>query len=610
MRWNIHHADAPVRSWMHPLFSLCASSAVIGSAVLLTALPAFAGKLQTWRFDAGSSQLEFTTDEGVQPSAQLIANPTRLLIDLPGTTFGKPQTSQPVNSQSIRSVRVGQFDKTTTRIVVELEPGYTIDPNQVQFRGITPRQWTVKIPTPQPGTPPTNPPTGTPPTNPPTDPGSPTANTQIQNVQVTGDGFFIRTSGQAPQLRVNRSADRRQIDVDFLGASISPSASPRDIIVNKRGVNRAILSQAQGVPPIARLTLAVDPTSPDWQATYSDLGGVVLLPTGATPPVDTTRPVPGKLTTIQTVDLDERAQQVVIAGDQPLAYTAGWDRGAGFYKVTLNNAQLAKNIRGPQLNPNSSLLQVRLRQETPQTVAVLLSPAAGIQISPPLSTSRQSIAIPLTRSTSRPPVTFPTDGTIIPVPPTQPGGLPIPRPPVGRGVVVIDPGHGGPDPGAVGIGNIYEKDIVMDISRQVTAILQQNGVPAMLTRDRDYELDLQPRVDIAERANASLFVSIHANAISLSRPDVNGLETYYYSSGEGLARAIHANVLRNANVADRSVRKGRFYVLRRTSMPSVLVETGFVTGAQDAANFANPTHRRQMAEGIARGIMQYLRGGS
>jgi N-acetylmuramoyl-L-alanine amidase len=135
-------------------------------------------------------------------------------------------------------------------------------------------------------------------------------------------------------------------------------------------------------------------------------------------------------------------------------------------------------------------------------------------------------------------------------------------------------------------------------------------VPAMLTRDRDYELDLQPRVDIAERANASLFVSIHANAISLSRPDVNGLETYYYSSGEGLARAIHANVLRNANVADRSVRKGRFYVLRRTSMPSVLVETGFVTGAQDAANLANPTHRRQMAEGIARGIMQYLRGGS
>ncbi|MBE9033460.1 N-acetylmuramoyl-L-alanine amidase, partial [filamentous cyanobacterium LEGE 11480] len=171
-----------------------------------------------------------------------------------------------------------------------------------------------------------------------------------------------------------------------------------------------------------------------------------------------------------------------------------------------------------------------------------------------------------------------------------------------------DPGHGGRDPGAVGRGGIFEKEIVLDISRQVAAILAKNGVQAILTRNRDVEVDLQPRVNVAQRANATVFVSIHANAISLARPDVNGIETYYYSSGLRLAKSIHANVLRSADIKDRRVRKARFYVLRRTSMPSVLVETGFVTGAQDAANFNRPAHRRNMAQGIAQGILQYLRG--
>jgi N-acetylmuramoyl-L-alanine amidase len=594
------------------------TSLFVASSALLMALPAQAAKLQTWGFDAGRNQLEFTTDEGVQPQAQLIVNPTRLVIDLPGVVFGRPQTSQPVNSAAIRSVRAGQFEKGTTRIVIELEPGYTLDPNQVKFKGLSPRQWTVTIPTPQreiggvptPGPTPGTPTPGTPIPSTPT-PGTPIpdiANTQIQSVRVTGDGFFVRTSGQVPQIRLTRTPDRRRIDVDLLGASISPSVSPRDFIVNKSGVSRAIISQVQATPPIARVSLVVDPTTPDWQATYSDIGGVVLLPSNGAP-IDQPPPTtPGKLATIQAVDLDNN-QQLVIAANQPMSYTAGWDRSAGYYKVTIQNAQLDKKLKGPQLTANSPLLQVRLRQETPQTVAILISPAAGVVVNSPVSTGRQSIALALTQNRSLPPVVFPTDGTIIPVPPRIPGGLPPRTTPIGRATVVIDPGHGGADPGAVGRGNIYEKEIVLDISRQVAAILAQNGVSAILTRNSDEEVELQPRVDIAERANATLFVSIHANSISLDRPDVNGLETYYFESGLGLANAIHASILRNANIEDRRVRKARFYVIRKTSMPSVLVETGFVTGATDAANLSTAAHRQNMARGIAQGILQYLRGG-
>ncbi|WOD37834.1 DUF3747 domain-containing protein [Nodosilinea sp. E11] len=183
---------------------------------------------------------------------------------------------------------------------------------------------------------------------------------------------------------------------------------------------------------------------------------------------------------------------------------------------------------------------------------------------------------------------------------------PLPPIPQGAVVVVIDPGHGGRDPGAVGIGGLQEKQINTTISNRVRQQLQAAGITVLMTRDSDVYVDLDARAQFANRAGANLFVSIHANAISMSRPEVNGLETYYFSSGERLARSIHSAVLRNVSMRDRGVRTARFYVLRYTTMPSVLVETGFVTGTEDAARFRNPAAVNQIADGIARGILDYL----
>jgi N-acetylmuramoyl-L-alanine amidase len=182
----------------------------------------------------------------------------------------------------------------------------------------------------------------------------------------------------------------------------------------------------------------------------------------------------------------------------------------------------------------------------------------------------------------------------------------LPSIPQGATVVVIDPGHGGRDPGAVGIGGLQEKQINTTISNRVQQQLQAAGITVLMTRSSDVFVDLDARAQYANQAGADLFVSIHANAISMDRPEVNGLETYYYSSGERLARSIHASVLQNTDLGDRGVRTARFYVLRYTSMPSVLVETGFVTGATDAARFRNPNAVNQSADSIARGILNYL----
>ena len=182
----------------------------------------------------------------------------------------------------------------------------------------------------------------------------------------------------------------------------------------------------------------------------------------------------------------------------------------------------------------------------------------------------------------------------------------IPNVPRGQTIVVIDPGHGGRDPGAVGIGGLQEKQINTTVSHRVRQRLQEAGLTVLMTREGDQWVDLDARAQFANRARADVFVSIHANAISMSRPEVNGLETYYLASGERLARSIHNSVLRNTDMRDRGVRQARFYVLRHTSMPAVLVETGFVTGAEDAARFRNPAAVNQIADGIARGILDYL----
>lgn len=185
---------------------------------------------------------------------------------------------------------------------------------------------------------------------------------------------------------------------------------------------------------------------------------------------------------------------------------------------------------------------------------------------------------------------------------TTPTTRPVPQTGL---VVMLDPGHGGRDPGAVGIGSIKEKDINLSIAQRVASRLEQNGIRVIMTRSDDREIDLSPRVQMAERSNVDLFVSIHSNAISMSRPDVNGLETYYYSSGLNLARTIHNSILRNTDMRDRGVRRANFYVIKNTSMPAVLVETGFVTGREDAARLSNINTRNQIADAIADGILTY-----
>ncbi|WP_041565293.1 N-acetylmuramoyl-L-alanine amidase [Nostoc punctiforme] len=619
----------------------------IGTIFMLSS-PAMAARLESWRFDANQNRLEINTVGAVQPQAQLIFNPTRLVIDLPGTTFGRPQLTQQVGG-GIRSIRVGQFDTETTRIVVELTPGYTLDPKRVQFVGTSGDRWTVQLPRPEvdrvasfSASPPRSAYTVVTPDSE-RQPGisrvatTTRGATQIESLTVTGDGLFLRTSGGNPGIKIIRSRDRASIFIDVSDASLSPRlAQQNNQPVNKHGISRVEFTQLQNQAPIVRLTLRVDKNSPDWQATNSNSGGLVVLPSrvvrlpGSSNSDNQSQPpsFPSRLSaannspaTIESVQLADNGRQLLIRADQTLSAAGTWDRSSGVFRVTINNAKLAPRVTGPTFAPNSPILRVRLQPQAANTVVVLVQPAPGVQLDQPQQIGDQLLAIPIQGSRrivslpGRPSFALPG------LPPPNRGPFPDPNNPNpqpqfqpqrrvtnGRVVVIIDPGHGGKDSGALGIGGAREKDVILPIGKRLAQILQQNGVQVVMTRDSDYFVTLPGRVQLAERANADVFVSIHANSAGASRPDVNGLEVYYYDSGLDLARVVRSSILQSiGTLKDRGVRRARFYVLRKSSMPSILVETGYMTGREDMARLRTSAYQNQMAEAIARGVLQYLK---
>lgn len=175
--------------------------------------------------------------------------------------------------------------------------------------------------------------------------------------------------------------------------------------------------------------------------------------------------------------------------------------------------------------------------------------------------------------------------------------------PAGRptSIVVIDAGHGGHDRGGIPGQRVPEKVMTLDVAQRLRTILNANGYRTIMTRDSDVFVPLPRRIAIANAYSNSIFVCIHFN--SARRRGANGVETYFYSSQSWpLASAIHYYVAKATPTSDRGVRRRGYYVLRKTTVPSVLVECGFLTNPNEAQYAQSTRYRQMLAEEIARGI--------
>lgn len=175
-------------------------------------------------------------------------------------------------------------------------------------------------------------------------------------------------------------------------------------------------------------------------------------------------------------------------------------------------------------------------------------------------------------------------------------------------IIVIDPGHGGKDPGAVS-GNAVEKTIVMNTANKLKQKLEAAGAIVKMTRTGDTFPSLQERVQFAKNNYGEIFISIHANAASAT---AQGTETFYSISANdnqkediALATFINSEIVKNANMKDRGVRPEDYYVIRNLYIPAVLVELGFLTNSEDRSKLLNDQYIEIFAQSIYNGITKY-----
>ncbi|WP_094603588.1 hypothetical protein SPSIL_054350 [Sporomusa silvacetica DSM 10669] len=189
----------------------------------------------------------------------------------------------------------------------------------------------------------------------------------------------------------------------------------------------------------------------------------------------------------------------------------------------------------------------------------------------------------------------------------------IQKAPLQGKLIVIDPGHGGSDTGAIGPHNVMEKNVTLAISKELRNLLTNGGATVIMTRTADKDVayagaddkeELAARVAIANKANADLFVSIHADSFS----DLEGgTTTYSYDTkDDSIAPLVQANLVAQLKLYDRGVQQSDYYVLKNTNMPAILTEAAFISNPKEEKLLTNSSFDKKIAVGIYNGIKQYF----
>lgn len=174
-----------------------------------------------------------------------------------------------------------------------------------------------------------------------------------------------------------------------------------------------------------------------------------------------------------------------------------------------------------------------------------------------------------------------------------------------RPLVLIDPGHGGDDPGALGAGGTRESEVNLAIALKLRDALRGRGVNAALTRTGDVNMDLDSRMRLVNQLGAQVLVSVHANSHDAAH--AAGLETYYRTAiSQPFAQQIHQVLVAELQRPDRGVREARLFMLRHPTIPSALIEAGFISNPEEERLLGDGEYQRKAAEAIAKGVASYL----
>lgn len=403
--------------------------------------------------------------------------------------------------------------------------------------------------------------------------------------QVNGGALQVAVEATGPvQVETNVLSNPDRLVVDFLNTALR--TQERDYAVNEAGVIRIRTAQFQVKPYISRMVFDLDqpveiridtaPTS--FQVMLEVRPRGTAAPDAAQgderqgPPV---LPSPGPVKVMGVAfHPDGSAGRIVVDGTGPMEYRI---------REFVFPDRLAIDIQGAVFVPvkqeiavnGTSIIGIRAAQFTARPPVMRVVVALKRKLNYVVSQSAGSLIVELNTSTAR------------------------------GHVVALDPGHGGRDPGAIGPSGLREADVVLDIARRVRDLLVRDGVRVLLVRDADVFVDLADRTRVARESGATIFVSIHANASP--RAAVNGTETYYLTPQSlALAQMIQDDLGVVLGIPSRGIKTANFVVLRDNEIPSVLVETAFISHSDDEIRLRDHTFREHIAEAVHHGIIRFL----
>lgn len=187
-------------------------------------------------------------------------------------------------------------------------------------------------------------------------------------------------------------------------------------------------------------------------------------------------------------------------------------------------------------------------------------------------------------------------------------------------IVAVDPGHGGFDPGKIGVNKAIEKDINLSIALKLKVLLEEEGIIVIMTREEDVGLyketdsnkkvsDMRKRCEIIEESNCDLAISIHQNSFSSS--SVSGPQVFYFESsveGEKLASIIQKQLIEDLIPKKERVEKANsnYYMLKNLKVPSVIIECGFLSNSEEAMLLLEEKYQEKIAFAIKSGILEYF----
>jgi N-acetylmuramoyl-L-alanine amidase len=405
--------------------------------------------------------------------------------------------------------------------------------------------------------------------------------------QVEGGQMRLQVEATGPittESNVLTNPDR--LVVDFQQAALRAQA--REIPVNAAGVQRIRTAQFQVKPYVTRvvfdLTQPVEMQITAAPKTYAV--SIALKPKGLVTPAPSTPPPSGgdvggrhgttgvKIMQVDFKPVGETGRLTIAGTGGPMQYKIREFVFPNRLTIDIQDAVFIPVKQEVSVN-SESILNVR---------------ASQFQATPPVV----RVVVTLKRKTAY--VVGQVNGQLT---------MDITDSPLRGHLVAIDPGHGGSDPGAIGPTGLRESDIVLDVALRLRELLARDGIRTVMTREADVSMELGDRPKFARERGATMFVSIHANAST--RAEVNGSETYYLTAQSlVLAQMIQDELGALTGTPSRGIKTANFLVLRDNDVPTVLVETAFLTHADDETRLRDVEFRQRLAQAIYSGINRFL----